>query len=112
MPLYDDITKTVSNQYPYRGKCGQGITTLENEYCTRSGTLSVAFHSMCGEQQCILFLSPISSSSRSAMSMLYLGSSIATSTVRLSGRSAASRSSRVLTFHCAIVSSCLLLLPS
>ena len=42
--------------------------------------------------------------------MLYLASSIATSAVRLSGRSAASRSRRVLTFHCAIVSSCLLLL--
>ncbi|KAK2174408.1 hypothetical protein NP493_802g03048 [Ridgeia piscesae] len=51
-------------------------------------------------------------SHRAAMSMLYLASSIGTSAVRLSGRSAASRSSRVLTFHCAIVSSCLLLLPS
>ena len=47
-------------------------------------------------------------SHREAMSMLYLASSIATSVVRLSGRSAASRSRRVLTFHCAIVSSCLL----
>ncbi|KAK2168587.1 hypothetical protein NP493_1220g00076 [Ridgeia piscesae] len=47
-----------------------------------------------------------------AMSMLYLASSIATSVVRLSGRSAPSRSRRVLTFHCAIVSSYLLLLPS
>ena len=45
-----------------------------------------------------------------AMSMLYLASSIATSGVRLSGRSAASRSRRVLTFHCAIVRSCRLLL--
>ncbi|KAK2191784.1 hypothetical protein NP493_46g09049 [Ridgeia piscesae] len=49
-------------------------------------------------------------SHRAAMSMFYLASSIATSAVRLSGRSAASRSRRVLTFHCAIVSSCLLLL--
>ncbi|KAK2192371.1 hypothetical protein NP493_32g05007 [Ridgeia piscesae] len=49
-------------------------------------------------------------SHRAAMSMLYLASSIATSAVRLSGRSAASRSRRVLTFHCAIISSCLLLL--
>ena len=40
--------------------------------------------------------------------MLYLTSSIATSAVRVSGRSAVSRSRRVLTFHCAIVSSCLL----
>ena len=46
------------------------------------------------------------------MSMLYLASFITTSAVRLSGRSAASRSRRVLAFHCAIVSSCLLLLPS
>ena len=46
---------------------------------------------------------------RVAMSMLYLASSIATSAVRLSGRSAPSRSRRVLTLHCAIVSSCLLL---
>ena len=48
-------------------------------------------------------------SHRAAMSMLY---SIATSAVRLSGRLARSR--RVLTFHCPIVSSCLLclLLPS
>ena len=45
--------------------------------------------------------------------MLYLASSIATSAVRVSGRSAPSRSRRVLKFHCAIVSSCLLLfLPS
>ena len=52
-------------------------------------------------------------SHRAAMSMLYLASSIATSVVRLSGRSAPSRSRRVLTFHCAIVSSCLaLLLPT
>ena len=49
-------------------------------------------------------------SHRAAMSMLYLASSIATSAVRLSGRSAASRSRRVLMFHFAIVSSCLLLL--
>ena len=49
-------------------------------------------------------------SHRAAMSMLYLASSIATSAVRLTGWSAASRSRRVLTFHCAIVSSCLLLL--
>ena len=41
--------------------------------------------------------------------MLYLASSIATSAVRLSGRSAPSRSRRVLTLHCAIVSSSLLL---
>ena len=34
--------------------------------------------------------------------MLYLASSIATSVVRLSGRSASSRSRRVLAFHCAI----------
>ena len=40
--------------------------------------------------------------------MLYLASSIATSAVRLSGRLAPSRSRRVLTFHCPIVSSCLL----
>ena len=45
------------------------------------------------------------------MSKLYLASSIATSAVRLSGLSTASGSRRVLTFHCAIVSSCLLLLP-
>ena len=52
-------------------------------------------------------------SHRAAMSILYLANSIATSTVRLSGRSAASRSRRVLTFHSAIVSSCLFhLLPS
>ena len=52
-------------------------------------------------------------SHRAAMSILYLASSIATSAVRLSGRSAPSRSRRVLTFHGAIVSSCLiLLLPS
>ena len=38
--------------------------------------------------------------------MLYLAGSIATSAVRLFGRSAPSRSRRVLTFHCAIVSSC------
>ena len=38
-----------------------------------------------------------------------VASSIAASAVRLSGRSAASRSRRVLTFHFAIVSSCLLL---
>ena len=44
-------------------------------------------------------------SPRAAMSMLYLASSIATSVVRLSGRSAASRSRRVLMFHCATVSS-------
>ena len=36
--------------------------------------------------------------------MLYLANSIATRAVRLSGRSAASRSRGVLTFHCAIVS--------
>ena len=53
-------------------------------------------------------------SHRAAMSMLYLASSIATSAVRLSGRLAPSRSRRVLTFHCPIVSSFLLclLLPS
>ncbi|KAK2193755.1 hypothetical protein NP493_7g08004 [Ridgeia piscesae] len=51
-------------------------------------------------------------SHRAAMSMLYLASSNATSAVRLSGRPAASRLRRVLIFHCAIVSSCLLLLPS
>ncbi|KAK2180291.1 hypothetical protein NP493_448g04062 [Ridgeia piscesae] len=53
-------------------------------------------------------------SHRAAMSMLYLASSIATSAVRLSGRSAASRSRGVLTLHCVVVSSCLLLflLPS
>ena len=45
-----------------------------------------------------------------AMSMLYLASSIASSAVRLSGRLAPSRSRRVLTFHCPIVSSCLLCL--
>ncbi|KAK2162911.1 hypothetical protein NP493_1490g00028 [Ridgeia piscesae] len=44
-----------------------------------------------------------------AMSMLYLASSITTSTVRPSGRSAPSRLRRFLTFHCAIVSSCLLI---
>ncbi|KAK2178725.1 hypothetical protein NP493_532g03029 [Ridgeia piscesae] len=44
------------------------------------------------------------------MSMLYLASSIATSAARLSGRIAPSRSRRVLRFHYAIVSSCLLLL--
>ena len=49
-------------------------------------------------------------SHRSAMSILYLAT-IATSAVRLCGRSAASRSRRVLTYHCAIVSS-YLLLPS
>ena len=50
-------------------------------------------------------------SHRAAMSMLYLASCyIATSAVRLPGRSAPSRSRRVLTFHCAIVSSCLLFL--
>ena len=38
------------------------------------------------------------------MSMLYLVSSIVISATRPSGRSAASRSTRVLTFHCAIVS--------
>ena len=48
-------------------------------------------------------------SRRAAMSMLYLASSIATSAARLSDRSAASRSRRFLTFHCAVVSSCLLL---
>ena len=42
--------------------------------------------------------------------MLYLASSIATSAVHLSGRLAPSRSRRVLTFHCPIVSSCLLCL--
>ena len=42
-------------------------------------------------------------SHRAAMSMLYLASYIATSAVRLSGRSAPPRSRRVLTFHCAIV---------
>ena len=51
-------------------------------------------------------------SHRAAMSLLYLASSIATNAVRFSGRSAASRSRRVLTFHCAIVCSCFLLLPS
>ena len=53
-------------------------------------------------------------SHRAAMSMLYLASSIATSAVRLSGGLAQSRSRRVQTFHCPIVSSCLLclLLPS
>ena len=46
--------------------------------------------------------------------MLYLASTIATSAVRLSDRLAPSRSRRVLTYHCPIVSSCLLclLLPS
>ena len=44
-------------------------------------------------------------SHRAAMSMLYLASSIATSAVRLSGRSAASQSMRVLMFQCAIASS-------
>ena len=34
--------------------------------------------------------------------MLYLASCISTSAVRLSGQSAASRSRRVLVFHCAI----------
>ena len=48
-------------------------------------------------------------SHRAAMSMFYLASSIAASAVRLSGWSAASRSRRFLTFHCAIVISCLLL---
>ena len=38
-------------------------------------------------------------SHRVAMSMLYLTCSIAASAVHLSGRSAASRSKRVLTFH-------------
>ena len=52
-------------------------------------------------------------SRRAAMSMLYLASSISTSAVRLSGRSAPSRSRRVLTFHIAIVTNCFLrLLPS
>ena len=52
-------------------------------------------------------------SRRAAMSMLYLASSIATSAVCLSGRSAPSRSRRVLTFHIAIVTNCFLrLLPS
>ena len=37
---------------------------------------------------------------RAAMSMFYLASFIATSAVRLSGRSAPSRSRRVPTFHC------------
>ena len=50
-------------------------------------------------------------SHRAAMSMVYLASSIATSALRVSGRSAASRSRRVLAFHCAIFSS-FLLLPS
>ena len=49
-------------------------------------------------------------SHKASMSMLYLASSIASSAVHLSGRPAPSRSRRVLTFHCAIVSSCLLLL--
>ena len=48
-------------------------------------------------------------SHRAAMSMLYLASSVATRALRLSGRLAPSRSRRVLTFHCAIVSSCLFL---
>ena len=47
-------------------------------------------------------------SHRAAMSMSYLSSSIATSAVRLSGRLAPSRSRRVLTFNCPIVSSYLL----
>ena len=51
-------------------------------------------------------------SHRAAMSMLYLASYIATSAVCFSGRSAAFRSRRVLTFRCAIVSSCLLFLLS
>ena len=51
-------------------------------------------------------------SHRAAMSMLCLAISIATSVMRLSGRSAASRSRRVLTFHYVIVSSCLHFLPS
>ena len=42
--------------------------------------------------------------------MLYLASSIATGAVRLSGRLAPSRSWRVLTFNCPIVSSCRLFL--
>ena len=42
-------------------------------------------------------------SHRVAMSLLYLASSIATSVVRLCGRSAPSRSRRVLIFHCPIV---------
>ena len=49
-------------------------------------------------------------SHRAAISMLYLASSIAISAVCLSGRSSVSRSKIVLTFHCAMVSSCLLLL--
>ena len=35
--------------------------------------------------------------------MLYLASSITTSVVRLSGQSVASRSRRVVTFHCVVV---------
>ena len=48
-------------------------------------------------------------SHRATISIFYLANSIATSAVHLSGRSASSRSRRVLTFHCPIVSSCLLL---
>ena len=51
-------------------------------------------------------------SHRAAMSMLYLRSFTATGAVRLSGRSAASRTRRVLTLCCAIISSFLLLLSS
>ena len=52
-------------------------------------------------------------SHRAAMSMLYLASSIASNAVRLSGWSAPSRSRRVLTLRCAIVTNCfILLLPS
>ena len=50
-------------------------------------------------------------SHRAAMSMWCLASSIDTSAVCLSGMSVPSRSTRVLTFHCAIVSSYFLLLP-
>ena len=39
-------------------------------------------------------------SHRAAMSVMYLASSIATSAIRMSFRSAASWSRRVLTFHC------------
>ena len=49
-------------------------------------------------------------SHRAAMSMVHFASSIATNAVRLSGRSAPSRSRRGLMFHYPIVSSCLLLL--
>ena len=49
-------------------------------------------------------------SHRAAMSM-YLASCIAINAVRLSGRSDSSRSRKVLTFHCAIISSCIVLLP-